>query len=143
MDADFPPEPPSPSDESEDIQFDVEQRVITWWVVVFTCTLQTLHSLPSRAAQWLLQFLYCLLTILGRYSPKIGDIARGFPKTLYLRTQFLKDHMYMLVPKPHHMVVCQACHSLYSFEDCIEKRGSRIFVRLCCECQSSGKSIHC
>ena len=141
MDADFPPEPPSPSDESEDIQFDVEQRVITWWVVVFTCTLQTLHSLPSRAAQWLLQFLYCLLTILGRYSPKIGDIARGFPKTLYLRMQFLKDHMYMLVPKPHHMVVCQACHSLYSFEDCIEKRGSRIFVRLCCECQSSGKSI--
>ena len=75
LDADFPPESPSPSDESEDIQFDVEQRVITWWVVVFTCTLQTLHSLPSRAAQWLLQFLYCLLTILGRYSPKIGDIA--------------------------------------------------------------------
>ena len=50
LDADFPPEPPSPGDESEDIQFDVEQRVITWWVVVFTCTLQTLHSLPSRAA---------------------------------------------------------------------------------------------
>ena len=47
----------------------------------------------------------------------------------------------MLVPTPHHMVVCQACHFLYSFEDCIEKRGSRIFVRFCCECQSSGKSI--
>ena len=50
-DADFPPESPSPSDDSEDVQFDAEQRVIPWWVVVFTCTLQTLHSLPSRAAQ--------------------------------------------------------------------------------------------
>lgn len=39
------------------------------------------------------------------------------------------------------MVICQACHSLYSFEDCIEKRGSQIFVHLHCECQSSGKSI--
>lgn len=47
LDADFPPEPPSPSDESEDIQLDVEQRVITWWVAVFTCTLQTLHSLVT------------------------------------------------------------------------------------------------
>ena len=34
LDADFPPESLSPSDESEDIQFDVEQRVITWWVVL-------------------------------------------------------------------------------------------------------------
>ena len=50
-DADFPPESPSPSDDSEDAQFDAEQRVIPWWVVAFTCTLQTLHSLPSRAAQ--------------------------------------------------------------------------------------------
>lgn len=141
LDADFPQPSPSASQESEDDsdrQFDAEQSVIIWWVVVFTCVFQTLHSLPSRAVQWLLQFLYCL-TILGRYSPTISGIARGFPKSLYLRTQYLKDHL--LVPTPCNNVVCRICHSLYSYEDCIEKRGSRIFVRFCCECQSSGKSI--
>ena len=107
-------------------------------MVVFTCVFQTLHSIPSRAVQWLLQFLYCLLTVLGRYSPKIANIARGFPRSIFLRAQYVKDHA--LVPTAHNMVVCPACHSLYHFEDCIEKRGSRIYICFCCECQSSGKS---
>ena len=38
------------------------------------------------------------------------DIARRFPKTIYLRTQFLEDHMDVLVPKPHHMVVYHSYH---------------------------------
>ena len=99
---------------------------------MFTCIFQTLHCLPLRAMQWLLQFLFCLLTVLGRYSPVIAGIARGFPKSMYLREQYLKGNL--LVPHIEHMVVCSACHSLYSFVDCFEKKVTMKIPRLCSGC---------
>ena len=141
LDADFPQCSPNAADASRDADdrvLDAEQRAVVWWVIVFTCVFQTLHSIPSRAVQWLLQFLYCLFTVLGRYSQKIAGIAQGFPRSIFLRAQYIKDHA--LVPTARNMVVCPVCHTLYHFEDCIEKRGSHIYICFCCECRSSGKS---
>ena len=64
-------EPDTPIQEmtsQEDLTRD--ERSVIWWVVVFTCLLQTMHSLPSRAIVWLLHFLGSLFTFLSQYSSK-------------------------------------------------------------------------
>jgi len=110
---------------------DSEQAAVVWWVVVFTCTLQSLHSLSLRAVEWLLKFLVVLLTFLGRYSGKITEIARAVPSTLFLRTKYIREKV--SIPPIFRKVAC-LCHSLYKYEDCIEKRGTRMIVKYCAEC---------
>lgn len=131
-----PEELTTPMD-SDNEGLDAEQEAVVWWLVVFTCTLQTLHSLSLRAVQWLLKFLAVLLTYLGRYSNKISRIAKAFPSTLYLRAKYLNDKMCAvpIVLK----VVCPTCHSLYNYTDCIEKRGTKMVVQSCTECRTQRK----
>ena len=137
IDQDFPPE--LPTDEtmshSQSDRLDPEQHAIVWWVVMFTALFQTLHSLPIRAIQWLLKFLLCLITILGRFSPLTERIAHAFPGTLSQRSQYFKN--VLPVPTITNMVVCRRCHSIFSFEDCIENTRSDIRPRLCCTCLKS------
>lgn len=111
---------------------DSEQAAVVWWVVVFTCTLQSLHSLSLRTIEWLLKFLVVLLTFLGRYSGKISEIARAVPSTLFLRTKYIREKVSIL--PIFRKVACRYCHSLYKYEDCIEKRGTRMIVKYCAEC---------
>ena len=98
---------------------------------MFIVLLQTLHSLLIRATQWLLKFLLCLLTVLGKFSSKIRDtgIAHAFPGTIAQGSQFFNK----ILPAPTiaSMVVCQTCHSVYQFEDCIRKRGPDLFPLPC------------
>lgn len=68
LDADFhqrlpddEPSTPLHCSEQEDTQLNAEEQAVVWWIVAFTCIFQTLHSLPSRAVGWLLQFLGVLL----------------------------------------------------------------------------------
>ena len=126
VDDNFPPDLPV-EDGSQHDQLDSEQRVIVWWVVMFTVLLQTL---PIRATQWLLKFLLCLLTVLGKFSSKIRDIAHAFPGTQ--RSQFFNK----VIPAPTiaSMVVYQTCHSVYQFEDCIRKGGPDLFPLPCSNC---------
>lgn len=97
---------------------DSEQAAVVWWVVVFTCTLQSLHSLSLRTIEWLLKFLV-LLTFLRRYSGKISEIARAVPSTLFLRTKYIREKV--SIPPIFRKVACRYCHSLYKYEDCIER----------------------
>ena len=103
---------------------DSEQAAVVWWVVVFTCTLRSLHSLFLRAVEWLLKFLVVLLTLLGRYSGKIFEIARAVPSTSEqntsgsIYTSYFSKSTLPLLP-------------LYKYEDCIEKRGTRMIVKYC------------
>ena len=68
-----------------------DEQAIVWWIVVFTCVLQTLHSLPARAIEWLLKFLSTLLVFLGRYTDEIRRIAIAFPliRVLTSKRKFL------------------------------------------------------
>ena len=77
--------------DSQQAGLDSEQASVVWWVVTFTCTLQSLHSLSLRAVEWLLKFFVVLLTFLGRYSSKISDIARAIPSILFLRTKYIRE----------------------------------------------------
>lgn len=137
IDEDFPPELPSEEAmcHSQTDQLDPEQRAIIWWVVMFTSLFQTLHSLPARAIQWLLRFLFCLTTIFGKYSPKISRIAHALPATISQRSQYFK-HI-SPVPTIVNMVVCRHCHSVFRFEECVENRRSVLTPKLCCYCLKS------
>ena len=102
-------------DSQQQAGLDSEQAAVVWWVVMFTCTLQSLHSLSLRAVKWLLKFLVVLLTFLGRYSDKISEIARAFPCTLFLRTKYIREKV--SVPPIFQKVACRNCHSLHRYED--------------------------
>ncbi len=146
LDADFPTpasptEPPTPPQGHEPVTENLsrDEQAVVWWVVVFTCVFQTLHSLSSRAVTWLLQFLSSLFIILGRYSKEIANIAHGFPTTLYQRTQYLRGKL--AVPSVRRFVVCPKCLSLYNYDDCLEKRGTQTIIKCCNECELSRKHI--
>ena len=116
---------------------DSSSDTVVWWVVVFTCAFQTLHSLSSRSIQWLLKFLSVFLTYLGTYSEKIAGIASALPSTLHLRDQYIKNKLSL--PLVHGYVVCPVCHNLNEYRNCTEKRGSQIFIRSCAECMHLGQ----
>ena len=133
-------EPDTPIQEmasQEDLTRD--ERSVIWWVVVFTCLLQTMHSLPSRAIVWLLHFLGSLFTFLSQYSNNIANIAHAFPSTLHRRTSYISKNLSL--PSVHRYVVCQACLSLHSYSACLERRGSLTQVKDCPECEKKKKTV--
>ena len=141
LDADFSTttntsEPLTPEwcDASEEI-LNPDEQAIVWWVVAFTCVFQTLHSLSSRAIIWLLQFLGTLFVVFGRYSKVVAKIAHVFPSTLYKRNQYLKEKL--VLPCVHQFVVCPTCLSLYNYEQCLTKQGTRLLIKTCSECELS------
>lgn len=106
---------------------------------MFTCIFHTLHGLSSRAVTWLLLLLSSLLTVLGRYSREIASIARAFPPTLYQRSHYLATML--SVPSINPFVVCRACLSLHSYEDCLEKCGTQLSSKVCNEHFSSSTPV--
>ena len=145
MDNDFPiessDEPPTLDfekiSEEEDLQED--HKAFIWWIVVFSCVYQTLHSLSSRAIEWLLLFLGSLLSVLGRFSNEISKIAVAFPSTSYKREKYLKHKL--LISSVLHYVVCPSCLSIYKHENCLEHFATRINIKLCNECLNSRKHL--
>lgn len=124
---------------SQSEQLNPEQHAIVWWVVLFSALFQTMHSLPIRAVQWLLKFLSCLLTVLGNFSPQVRLIADAFPGTVAQRSQYFKN----ILPATTitNMVVCPACHSIFPFNGCFEKRGSQLLPRHCSNCLKSNERV--
>ena len=137
IDCDFPSDPPTEEDmcSTQTHRLDSVQRAVVWWVVVFTTVFETLHSLPLRAIQWLLKFLLCVLTVMGMFSPKINHVADAFPGTISRRSQYLQN--VLPVPSITNMVVCQSCHSIFSFEACVERRGLHLLPQPCINCLQS------
>ena len=46
-----------------------ELDAVVWWIVAFTSFFQSMHTLSTRATQWLLLFLSVLLEIFQRRLP--------------------------------------------------------------------------
>ena len=68
-----------------------------------------------------------MLTYLGRYSEFTAQIAAVFPKSVHLRNKYYKISKVDITK----YVVCPKCHSLYSFDECLVKCGSRYTVKSC------------
>lgn len=59
--------------------------------MTFVSLFQTLHFIPDRATEWLLQFIGILLKLLGRYSDFIAVVAANIPTSVYMRNKQLFD----------------------------------------------------
>lgn len=112
-----------------------DHKALIWWIVIFSCVFQTLHSLSSRAISWLLMFLGSILLILGRFSNEISKVAAAFPSTLYKREQYLTDKL--LISSIRRYVVCPSCNSINEYEHCLEHHSTRVDIKLCSECLHS------
>ena len=98
------PATPNPGEASQDGDLSTD---VIWWVVVFTCLFETLHSLSSRAITWLLHFLSSLFFFLSRYSNSTANIARAFPSTLHQCTNY---------PRVSICISCVLHYNVFSYD---------------------------
>jgi len=114
--------PPSLRLDSPPNQEEQEAKAVVWWIVAFVSLFQLLHFILDRAISWLFKFLYVLLKYCGHFSPRIMQIAEALPRSLHLR-----DSNLQCISNSKEIcwyVVCSACHSLYCYEQCVEKSGT-------------------
>lgn len=123
-----------PTQDNLELQsIDSDQESAIWWIVAFTCILQTLHSLPLQSVEFLLKFLTCLLTFLGKYSIKIAEIANVLSCSLHTRAKYLEK--YLFIAPVITRVVCVRCHTLYKYSECTEVREHIVYVKHCTTCK--------
>lgn len=91
--------------------------------------LQTLHSISDQAIRWLITSIYILLKYCGQYSARVRHAAESFPRSPFLRDKHLQ------IPGGsisfQQFILCQKCHSLYKYCDCIEKVGTLTKPKAC------------
>ena len=106
-----------------------ELNIVIKWVVTFLSIFQTQFFLTNRALNCLMKFLVVLLQFLGKYSAKISELAAKLPHSLHQYNLLLTDiaQGYTF----NRRAVCNACHSHYSFEECVRKVGSEMTVNRC------------
>ena len=98
-----------------------EKRAIVTWIVFLLLYFQTKFSLTDQALAWLLKFLCSLLNVLGMFSNKLQDISSELPQSVYSLTNCVFSDTVDLFKK---RAVCKRCHSIYRFQDCVERTGS-------------------
>ena len=121
-------------------KFEFEQHEVVWWLVAFTSAFETLHGLSSRASQWLSKLLSVLLMFLGRYSDTIAGISAAFSSSTYLRSKYLSNQVATCTLQTK--AVCNKCHALYDYGDCIEKRGTQYSLKFCHGCSQRNPLLH-
>ena len=121
--------PPSLLLDCPPTQEEEETKAVVWWIIAFVALFQSLHFIPERAISWLIKFLYVLLKYCGRFSQRIAKIADALPRSLYLRDRYLQGtNDSNLICR---YVVCSACDSLYTYEQCVEKTGTQMSSKAC------------
>ena len=84
----------------------------------FLLHLQCVYRLSNAALSSIFRFITTFLCVLGQISELCNDLARAFPWSLYIAKQKFCDKL-----KVKRYVVCQKCHELFHFQQCIEKIG--------------------
>lgn len=100
-----------------------ELHLVVRWIVMLIAIFQTRFFLTEHWIEWLLKFLSVLLSFLGKYSPKIAEIAVLLPTSLYRHDILLTDGV-----QERMFAICKSCDSLYKFEECLHKVGSTIIA---------------
>ena len=108
---------------------EAEQNLFVKWIVTLLSIFQTRFFLTNNTLDWFLKFLGVLLRYLGKYSTKISEIAMKLPQSLYKHNRLLTD--VAINNSFEKQAVCMTCDSLYSFEKCIEKVGTRLVINHC------------
>ena len=110
---------------------DQESKAVVWWIISFVSLFQTLHCISDRAISWLLLFLCALMKYLKSFSPRIEQICASLPSSIYLRDKFVRAACGTDPTDFQKYVVCPSCHSLYNYENCYQRVGSHIHIKMC------------
>lgn len=106
-----------------------ELNIIVRWIIMLLSVFQTRFFLTNRALNWILRFLRVLLGFLGRYSPKIAELAVRVPQSMHQYNHSLSS--IVDCGTFERRAVCNNCDSLYRFEACLTKTGSTVTVNRC------------
>ena len=107
-----------PEDEISLANVSITASVLARWLVQFLLHLQCVYRLSNAALSSIFRFITTFLCVLGRFSELCNDLARAFPRSLYIAKQKFCDKL-----KVKRYVVCRKCHKLFHFQQCIEKIG--------------------
>ena len=118
----------SEPEESEIKWFGISQRaeVLAKWLTLYLLQLQTRYGLSDKAISSLFSFLTTFLCILGTFNALCNEIAKAFPRSLYLARSTLTERV-----KFCRYVVCRKCHKQYFVRDCIDGSGTRQKSKVC------------
>ena len=96
------------------------------WVIGFLLRLQAKFYFPDSAINLLTVFFCAFISVTGRFSTFMKELAGVFPKSLIAMLSLVKGQLSFTK-----YVVCRKCHALYDFAGCTEKIGSRIVTKGC------------
>ena len=112
------PSPPPLLIDTPERSEDREVNAIVWWILTFVYLFQTLHFIPETAISWLIRFISFLMKFMGKYSPRIMQIAKAIPCSAYQKNMFLNDDSKSVC----RYVVCCACHSTFLDERAVLRK---------------------
>lgn len=115
-----------------------KDQAVVWWLVMFVGLFQALHSITDRATTWLIRFLSALLKCLATLSQcdRIQRIYSLFPTSFYRFKQYLTNRCGSSDITKY--VVCPKCETLYTFDECFERRGVTVYTytsKTCSHCE--------
>ena len=117
---------PPPEMKLEHVQDTPEVNNTIKWIIMLLSVFQTQFYLTERALGWLLNLLF---RFLGRYSSQLAELAVRFPQSLHQYRNLVPS----ILPNNsfERRAVCRSCESIYRFEECIRKVGTRSDVINC------------
>ena len=105
--------------------------MIVRWIVTLLAVFQTCFYLTTQAINGLLKFLVVIFQFLGKFSTKLTDLASLIPRSMYTY-QFKTSFLDLAIGDAFkRKVVCKYCHSLYGFEECLNKTGVQTTIACC------------
>lgn len=118
----------SEPEEQEIVCAEISQRAraLSRWLTLFLLQFQTRFRLPDSCVSLLFSFHTTFLCILGQFNSLSSEIAKAFPRSLYMARASYTDTV-----KFRRYVVCRRCHNLYNIHDCVEGTGPRQTSKLC------------
>ena len=121
---------PPPEMELEGSEGNLHRTNITIrWIVMLLSVFQTHFYLTKRALCWLLNFLFILFRYFGRFSSDMAELGLAFPQSLHQYEAVVSN----IIPNSifEKRAVCTNCQSIYKFEECVRKCGTRYEVMRC------------
>lgn len=92
-------------------------RSLLKWIVLFLCVWQSVFTIPDTALEMMLSFLVTLLKVItdNASTAFITALATAMPASLYMLHKSFGSPVEDCFAE---YVLCPACHTLYSQEEC-------------------------
>ena len=110
---------------------------LIYWMIHLIALLQKKHYIPNVAVSMLLQFLHAFFMILSRTGSKL-EFLEKFPKSVYQMQKHLNRNSQIF----KRYVVCEKCSSIYEYDNCLERSGTRILPKVC-KYKASRRAVLC